>query len=403
MMTQGLLQKNRTKGEIKQWMVLLIAIAILFIVLLFIYFQVSGDDGGRPMPSQAKSMQLPEVEVVTVSPAQYTAAVTSYGEALPHYALSLTAQVSGQVDKLNKKFESGLRVKKGDVLIQLERSAYEAAVAAAENNVATAQLALLEEQRAVTQAKSEWEASGIAGKPASALVLREPQLKAAVAAVKHAKAALRDARKNLSRTKILAPFDALVVERHVSPGTYLQPGTEVASLYSIERVEIKIDLSSKDWRNLQQISTQKIVGFPVQLQSVEGEKHWGGNVLRIEQHLDGTTRQRSLIVAVNQPLDQTPKLYPGTFLKAKVKGRTLDNLWKLPSSALSQRGEIWYVVKEGVLANFSASPVFSDSDAIYIEVPEALNNAAQHILFHPLSSYLQGMKVKVIQREVSHD
>ncbi len=98
-------------------------------------------------------------------------------------------------------------------------------------------------------------------------------------------------------------------------------------------------------------------------------------------------------------MNQTPKLYPGTFLKAEVEGRTVNQLWKLPSSALSQRGEIWYVTEESTLANFNATPVFSDSEAIYIRVPETLMGEAHLVLSHPLSSYLQGMKVTVNQQK----
>ena len=377
------------------------AFAVLIIVLLFNYFRIAAENN-RPMPVKVQHTQSPKVEIVTVSPQEYQAKITSYGEASPHYQLSLSAQVSGQIEQLNVNFETGKRVKQGDTLIQLEDSQYQAAVASAENSLATVKLALLEEQRRVAQAEIEWNASGVQGKPESELVLRQPQLKAAMTAVKQAEATLRNAHIALSRTKVIAPFNALVVERQVSLGAYVQPSTVVALLYSTEYIEVKIDLSAKDWLNLPNLNSAVNSELPVKLLSVEGKDSWNGRVLRTEQHLDGSTRLRSLVVAVDQPLDQKPALYPGTFLKVQVDGRTVDQLWKLPSSALSQRGEVWYVTPENTLANINAEPVFSENEAIYIAVPETVGEKAQRVLFHPLSSYLKGMKVDVIEKAVAN-
>jgi RND family efflux transporter MFP subunit len=390
------------KQLLKNWTMLLIAVAILVIVLLFNYFRIVAESN-RPMPVKAEKVQSPAVEVVSVSPAQYQAKITSYGEATPHFELSLSAQVSGQIEQLNANFETGQRVKKGEILIQLEDSEYQAAVASAENNLATVKLALLEEQRRVAQAETEWQGSGLQGEPESELVLRQPQLKAAMTAVKQTESALANARKDLSRTKVIAPFNALVVERNVSLGAYVQPSTAVAVLYSTERVEVKVDLSAKDWLNLPNFNLEKSNDLPVKLLNVEGKSSWDGRILRVEQHLDGDTRQRALVVAVDKPLDQQPALYPGTFLKVQVDGRRVDQLWKLPSSALSQRGEIWYVTKENTLANFTADPIFTENEAIYIVAPEAIGNETQRVLFHPLSSYLQGMKVKAVEKVVNND
>lgn len=395
------MKKLLKQGTSRQGVVVLAALGILVIVLLFNYVQISAE-GSQPRRGKDKKTLTPKVEVVSVLPEQYKAKITSYGEATPHYELRLSAQVSGQIQQLNGNFESGKRVKKGDTLVQLEKSEYLAAVASAENTVASAKLALLEEERKVAQAAIEWEASGMEGKPESALVLREPQLKAAKAAVKQADAVLRNARKDLRRTNVVAPFNTLIVERQVSPGTYVQAGTEIALLYSTEYMEVKVDLSEKDWRNLPNLHSNENQHLLVKLFSVEDKKNWTGRVLRVEQHIDGSTRQRSLIIAVDRPLDQTPALYPGTFLNVLIDGRTVDKLWRLPSSALSQRGEIWYVTQENTLANFSADPVFSDSSSIYIDAPEQLGVETQRVLFHPLSSYLKGMKVNVTEREPNH-
>ncbi len=396
-----------------QWLTLAIALAICAGVAGYLFQHLSPPGSGPAgAPAQAKqppasavpaeqppssTAQAIDVATVRVAPASYQAHVAAFGEAQAHYQLSLSAQVSGKITSLNDAFANGRRIAQGESLLQMEDSSYRAAVASAEKELADAKLALLEEQRQGVQAETEWKASGLGGKPDSALVLRKPQLAAAQAAVSTAQAALRSARHDLEQTRMLTPFDALVVERLVSPGGYVQAGTEVATLYSTDRIEIRIALSARDWQNLPADDQLTVGDWPVSLTDVENGQQWSGRVIRVEQHLDDTTRQRALIVAVDQPLDQEPPLLPGTFVRAQVAGTERNDLWKLPVSALSQRGEIWYITAFNTLVKIAATPVFSDADNIYIAVPEQLEAMPQQVLVHPLNGYLEGMHTNPIE------
>ena len=327
--------------------------------------------------------------------------MSGYGEARAHYELTLAAQVAGRVESISESFESGRQVAEGAVLVQLKDSDYRAALASAEKDLASARLDLMEEERQGVQAAAEWKASGLRGQPDSELVLRKPQLAAAKAAVANYEAARVSAREDLAETRITAPFDAQVVKRNVAPGSYVQVGTEIATLYSVDRAEVSVALSARDWSNLPDLATLTRGNWPATLTSVEDGQVWTGRVLRAERHLDEATRQRALVIAVDRPLEQTPPLLPGTFLKAEVAGREIGGLWLLPNAARSQRGEIWLVGPDDTLENFAAEPAFSDAQGIYVAAPEALRGTAQRVLVHPLNGYLPGMAVNPV--EVSND
>lgn len=384
-----------------QWIVFGTAVTVLAAILFYVQHAIQVQ-ASRTAIRKEVAVQHPDVSVVTVEPGRYQSKITAYGGASPHFELSLTAQVSGQVKVLPDAFESGRRVKKGDLLVSLDEKEDRAAVATAEQNLSDAQLALLEENRQALQAEVEWKSSGIEGDPASDLVLRKPQLAAASFAVAAAKAALVNARNDLAHTRIKAPFDALIVERLVTPGSYLQPGTAVATLYSTDRIEIAVSLSAADWACLPESSVLNSGKWPVKLFHAQTGQHWSGYVLRSEQHLEKQSRQRRLILAVDQPLDLTEPLLAGTFVEAEISGRIHNDLWQLPSSAFSQKGEIWYVKQDNTLASFSAEPLFSDADAIYVVPPEELAGTSQKVLIHPLNSYLNGMSVNPVE-EGSHE
>jgi RND family efflux transporter MFP subunit len=384
-----------------QWFVFFTAVILLVVTVMTIQHRIEAQ-AARPVPAKKIAQQHPAVSVVTVQSGGYNAQVTAYGAASPHFELTLTAQVAGQVDRLASNLEAGYKLKKADAIVFLEGSDYQAQVAAAKKSLSDARLVLLEEERQALQAKVEWEASGMKQEPASALVLRQPQLAAAKAAVAKAEADLVSARKNLTKTRIVAPFDALVVQRHISPGSYLQAGTAVATLYSTDRVEIAVSLSADEWAKLPEAAELNSGQWPVALSHVQNGRKWRGRILRAQHHLDTSTRQRGLVLALDQPLDADPPLLPGTFVKATIPGRRLENLWKLPGSALSQAGEIWYVQADNTLASFSAKPLFNDGDVIYVSVPDTLKGREQNVLIHPLNSYLVGMRVNPVQ-EADHE
>lgn len=322
--------------RIIQWLAPPAALLILIGVILFSSVSMKAKMQ-QPPPKKEIDAARAEVSVLKVDSESYEAIITGLGESSPHYSLTLTAEVSGLVKQLGNNFESGSILKKGDTLLLLDDTEYAAAVAKAESDLAESELALLEEERQAAQAEAEWKASGLEGEPDSELVLHQPQLAAAHAAVKNAKTALDLARNNLQKTTVTAPFDCLVVARQAVPGSYLQAGSEIASLYSTDRVEIGIALSAAEWDNLP--AAGELYGRPATITSVENGHTWSGMINRIEYHLDTTSRQRTIIVEVARPLEQSEPLLAGTFVQAKIAGKTVSNLWKLPGSSLSQRGK----------------------------------------------------------------
>ncbi|MCX4190083.1 efflux RND transporter periplasmic adaptor subunit [Methylophaga sp. OBS3] len=374
-----------------QWLAFT-AMAIV-LVIVFWYSQKTRDDfANREIIRPEPEIILPDVSVVSVSTDKYQASISAFGAANPRFNVTLSAQVTGQVQSLSPSFDNGLRVKQGSTLASLENSDYQAAVTQAQQQLAEAELLFVQEQRQGQQAAIEWQSSGLSGDP-DALVLRQPQLAQTQAAVNNAKAQLRSAEKDLQFTHIKAPFDALIVSRDVSPGSFVQAGAQVATLYSTDRVEISVSLSDREWQSLPAIEEMQAKQWPVLLEAVEGNGQWQGFVLRSEQHLNETTRQRALIISVENPLDQQPILNPGTFVKATLSGIEQSGLWQLPLTSLSQRGDIWYVNEQNQLAKFPSTPIFSNADAIFIRPPEKLSNETQRVLIQPIDSYLAGMQV----------
>ncbi|MEZ8336665.1 efflux RND transporter periplasmic adaptor subunit [Vibrio cyclitrophicus] len=344
--------------------------------------------------------QQQQVSVVAATLGDYLAEVVGYGEAKSRYELMFSTEVSGRVEAISSQFETGQVIGKGEVIANIDSTSYQQAVTEAKANVAQAQLDLLEEQREGEQAKSEWKRSGLSGEPDSPLVLREPQLEQVTAALENAKLELAKAEQDLEKTTLVAPFDSLVVSRDVQPGSYAQTGTQIATLYSIDEVEVSVPLSESQWLSLPNSDNSQLKQqpWPVTLSSSDGQFQWQGYVERVEQHLQQDTRQRSLIVKVDNPLEQQKDLYPGTFVKATISGKRLTQLWQLPASAISQQGDLWFVDANGQLSKSNANVEFEKGGLIYVDPtklnnPNVSNSDSVQVVKRPLSSFKVGMIV----------
>jgi RND family efflux transporter MFP subunit len=376
--------------QISSKAILLLTLALLVAVVLYV-MAASRAQMNKPMPKPTLQHEKASVSTTTVNVGQYQANIIGHGEMKARYQLSLTAYVSGRIDSLSTDFEAGQLVKAGTLLAKIEDSDYRAALAKAKYDLESAKQALLEAEREQAQAEIEWQSSGLDGEPDSELVLHKPQVATAKAAVDQAAATLRSAQKDLEQSRITAPFDAVIVSRDIAPGSFVQSGNAIGTLYSASRLEAEIPLSAQQWQNLPTTSNINTTPLPALITDVETGARWSGHVLRTEGHLDSSTRQRALVVTVESPMAQSPSLIPGTFIKASIQGRPVDGLWELPSSALSQRGKIWYIDANSLLASFDATPLFSVGNKLYLTPPAHLANNAQQVLTHPLSSYTEGM------------
>ena len=382
------------------WVTLIISLATVIGAYFYVTSAIQEKNNKVRKPRPEASEQALQITVMDVKTGSYTTSINASGLVEPRYSLSLTSQVSGEVTQISNLFEPGKVVKKGHLLTTLKNTELNSLVTSAENTLASAGLALKEEQRQGEQAKAEWKISGSNEAPDSDLVLREPHLVVAKAEYASAKAQLINAENNLQNTKIIAPFDALIIERAVSPGSYLSSGGNIGTLYSVDRAEINVDLSNSDWSKLPDATSLLSSNRPVLIESITNDSSWNGKVIHVGLHIDTSTRMRSLTIGLDKPLEQTPILIPGAFVNVTLQGKHYNNLWQLPNTALSQKSEIWYLDANNRLSTFETTPLFSDNQHIYIDVPNKLQNKPIQVVIQPYNSYLEGTLVSPIKQSV---
>lgn len=291
------------------------------------------------------------VEVLRVEPDDHHLQVLGTGTVQSRQEVTITPQVSGRIVTLAQGFQAGGFFRKGEMLFEIEAIDYQLALERAAAALAKAEVdqALVEGQARV--AAQEWERLN-PGSEAPPLVLQQPQLKNAAAAVAAARAGVEQARLDLARTRIAAPFDCRVRSEEVALGQYVRAGTGVALVAGTEAVEIVVPLPLEELRWLQiprAGSAGQGSSARVRLSGAGETQSWDGRIVRSLGEVDSRSRMARVVVAVEDPYRIAGGAKPqaalevGMFVEVSLSGQTLSQVVALPRSALREGGVVWTV------------------------------------------------------------
>jgi len=268
----------------------------------------------QPAAVTAKAFQ----EVALHPPREAPASAVSLNES------RLSAEVSATVKEV--AFDVGQVAPKGAVLIRLDARDHELALAKSQ--------AALEQQlnRARELAKQNFYS-------AEALSQKETELAVHQAQVKLDQAQLAQARRNVEKCTLRAPFQAIVRSRQAQVGELAAPGAPLMTLSEASRVEVAAQVPPRDIASLQGATEVRFAG--------SGGEH-AVKLLRVSPAISREARTVDVRLAfAGQPAA------PG------ADGRILwnDPVPHLPAELVSKRGAVFGVfVLENNVARFIALP-----------------------------------------------
>lgn len=317
----------------KRWM-LPLGILLLTMVVVMAMLSVR-----QPPAHQAPPKNIKWVDVAPVQLAPLQLQVASRAMVRPKYTTELVAQVGGEVVSVAEAFARGGFVKQGEVLATIDPINYEVRLQEARAGLASATAALELEQAQGEVARVEWQ--GVSERSAPALGLRKPQLKQAQAQVTAAEATLKQAQKDLQRTRIVAPYDALVAERSVSLGSYVNAGAMIGKVMDTSRAEVRLPVASRDLQYLVGNGVGSAVTLNSQVAGVAAS--WSARIVRSEGVVDDDTRMSYLVAQLEDPynLSQEPRtaqppLKFGSFVTASIAGRVLEAVVRIPRGLIKE-------------------------------------------------------------------
>ncbi len=176
-------------------------------------------------------------EPVTRGDVQQT--VTATGTVNPVTTVLVGTQVSGTIKSLFVDFNS--RVKKGQIIAQIDPAFFETQLAQARANTDRAQAALRDAERLLDQNKTLFARNLVAKNDYDAA---ETNYASARAQLAQTKAALQAAETNLSYTRILSPVDGIVISRSVDVGQTVAASFQTPTLFTIAQDLTKMQINT---------------------------------------------------------------------------------------------------------------------------------------------------------------
>jgi len=303
------------------------------------------------------------------------------GSIEPERRADLRAEVSAVVLQVLK--ENGEIVKKGDILVRLDETSIRDSLNSAEEATRAATQTLEQAQR-MHQRLTTLRASGMVS--TQALEDVEIRRNNAQSELSAAKARAVQARQQMARTSVRAPFDGIVSERKVSNGDTAQIGKELIKV--IDPASMRFEgLISADRIGTVKVGQSvlfRVNGYPGQ--------NFNGKVKRVDPAANPVSRQVEVLVEFSDKVQ--PKV-AGLYAEGRVEAESTNALM-IPASALIQAGDTSYVwrVKDKQLHKANLDIGTRDERTGQWQVRSGLASG-DLVMRSPASTFKDGQKVEL--------
>lgn len=384
---------------------ILIRVAIPILILAAGIFAFSRLSIEQPEEkAKAAEKQKIRTRVATLTVTDYPLIVKTNGIVQSHNEVAISAEVGGQITSISSAFEVGAYFKAGDVLLELDSRDYETSLAMAEAQK-------LGSEAAVDLAKETYERNGklYDKKGISEAVLKQSlaAMLQAEAQLEASKSQLERASRDLSRAKVVAPFDGRVRIRNVGVGQSVGPGAPLGVVFAVDFAEVRLPIASKElqYLTLPELASDSPVAVDLtDAINPDNKTVWKGEIVRTEGTLDLNSLELFAIARVDDPFGRKsgqPPLRIGQPVIASIAGKTLNDVVPIPREAVRQLDQIYLVHKEGddlVLESRKVTAIWSDEDQLIVDDPTITDGqmiATTRIVYAP-----DGAKCEIIPEVV---
>lgn len=316
----------------------LIIIGAIVLVALIIFASVRG--GG----SKGENVYVEQVTQRNIQ-----AIVTAPGEVNPKVKVNISAYIIAKIDKLY--FNEGDAVKKGQRLVDLERTAYQAAysraaaavsnsrieVARARTNVATTELAY---KRAVNLKQQGIQAQELFDQARQSHDNAVAAYDSANQGVAQAQALLQQAQNDLDHTTILSPMNgkAVQVNAHegevVIPGTMNNPGSVIAVIADLSEILVEADVGETEITGIRLNEPSKVHVDAIPDKEYSGHVAEIGSSAALKQGTGAGMRYFKVKVQFDDPDD---RLRPGMTAQVSIITTSSGSALSVPIQSVVER------------------------------------------------------------------
>ena len=355
--------------------------------------------------------QIPFVNVIQAKRVSQEAIVEAFGTVQARTLTNLIAEVPGLIKEVApfseesthsiSSFQNGGFFDKGDLLVKIEDIDLLAREAETLANLRRTEFQLAQERALAEQAKTEW--GDRDWNLAPELVQRKPQILKAEAEAAAAQALYSQAKKNVSKAMVRAPFRGRVLNILADIGQQVGAGSSsaLAKIYSIKTGEVQLALSRKELTFLKfnEGSPNGANQISAHIINERGEVSHRGTIDRSQGIIDPKTRLHNLVAkfvnCFTDPFQSIQKIKDplsiGQFVKLKLIGPKIE-VFVIPTSAFREQNIVLVLDDENRLRFRKVTIVQKDAKEAWIK--DGLNEG-EKVCVTPMDIIAEGMQVQI--------
>lgn len=326
------------------------------------------------------NLTLVQQDLMTVKHAELSQGPMISGSLQPVVKAELNAEVSGIVTKVLK--DNGDTVRAGDVLVELDKTTYRDKMLSAQEAERSAIVTADQAVKQLKRMQSLYKQNLV-----TAEVLESAEIKAnqAQSELASARARLVEAKQQLQRTEVKAPFTGVVAARKASSGDTAQIGKALMVVIDPASMRFEGFIAADQ---VGQIKTGQSVSFKVN--GYPGQQ-FDGVIERINPQANEVTRQVQVFVKLEKQANFVAGLYAEGYISVSQQQSVM-----LPESAIVREGDNTFTWKleDGVLHKIRISLGMQDPRFGTYEVKSGLN-VGEQVLQHPRGALREGIAVTI--------
>ena len=326
------------------------------------------------------SLQLVSQDILTIATSELAQGPMISGTLQPVIKAELNAEVGGIVTRVLK--DNGDLVKAGELLVQLDQTTFRDKLLSAQEAERSATVASDQAARQLKRMQQLNRQNLVTAEILETAEIKANQTQSDLAS---AKARMVEARQQLERTEVRAPFDGVVAFRKVSAGDTAQVGKALIVLInpSSMRFEGYIAADQVGAVKVGSAVSFKVNGYP--------EQRFNGEIERINPQANEQTRQVQVFVKLTTQSSFVAGLYAEGFISVEQQ----QSMMLSPSSIINE-GDLHFVwlVQNNKLVKTAVQTGAKDPRFGTVQVLSGLS-VGQQILRHPQGAIKDGIAVTI--------
>lgn len=356
--------------------------AIILLAGAFSLFKALKNNKKAVFATVKKSLPLAYTQVVENKSIPVT--IPASGSIIAKNRFKLYSEVQGILEIASKEFKPGIHYKKGELIYKLNSEEFYTNLLSQKSSFQNLIVSMMPDLRLdFPESFDLWQVylnTFDISKPLAVLPKSQSEKEKRFIASKNIFTnyySIKNLEIKLEKYSIYAPFDGVLTDANITPGTLVSPGQLIGEFVDPSTFEMEVSIKSSLISKLE-------IGDEVEVLNLEKENiKYPGKIIRINKKVDLNSQTVNIFIEL-----KGKDLIEGMFLKALLTSKVLENIVEIPRNLLINQNQI-YTISDSTISLKDIHVVYENEQSIMVRGLKT----GQTIVAKPVPKAFDGMKV----------